>query len=163
MVNLKISNLRELDKKILLELIKDSNQSHKEIADTVSTSRQNISQRIKKLKKNGFINRFTIDLNTHDMDELKIKAYIFIREDPNKKSRQEIAKEIVKIPQVISFSRLYGRYSGIIEILVKDNEQANEIITKLHSLRGIIETETYFTRKIIKEDKNSPIIHLLTT
>ncbi|MHA1129537.1 MAG: Lrp/AsnC ligand binding domain-containing protein, partial [Candidatus Helarchaeota archaeon] len=84
-------------------------------------------------------------------------------EDPNKKSRQEIAKEIVKIPQVISFSRLYGRYSGIIEILVKDNEQANEIITKLHSLRGIIETETYFTRKIIKEDKNSPIIHLLTT
>jgi DNA-binding Lrp family transcriptional regulator len=65
------------------------------------------------------------------------------------KTREETAKMIADIPQVTSFSRLYGRYSGIIEIQVKNNEQANEIINKLHTLKGIIETETYFARKII--------------
>ena len=162
MRDLNLSDLREIDKKILLQLIKDSDQIHQDIADTVGTSRQNVSQRIKKLKENKIIESFTIKLNTQLIDELKIKAYIFFREAPDAETRKENEKIISEIPQVTNFSRLYGKYAGIIEILVKENEEANEIINQLHSLEGIIETETYFTRKIIKDDKNSPIKNLLT-
>ncbi len=162
MTDLKLNELGEIDKKILFQLLLNGDQTHQEIANKIKTSRQNVSQRIKKLKQKNFIKSFTIDLNAQEIDELKIKAYIFIREDPNIKDRIKHEKLIEKIPQITSFARLYGRYSGIIEILVKDNEEANTIINQLHSLPGIIETETHFTREILKDDRKAPILAILS-
>ncbi|MFX0134558.1 MAG: Lrp/AsnC family transcriptional regulator [Candidatus Hodarchaeota archaeon] len=157
----KISDLKETDKKILKSLLEDSNQSLSKIADKVGTTRQNISQRIKKLQEKDLINSYTIEINFQIIEELRVKAYILFREDPDTKVRKENEKKIVKIPQITNFSRLFGKYDGIIEILVKDNDEVTQILSELHKLEGIKETETFVVYNIIKTDIKSPILNLL--
>lgn len=158
---IKLSELREMDKKILKHLILDSSQPYSNIAENIDTTRQNVSQRIKKLKKKSIIKSFTIDLNDEMIDELKVKAYILLREDPNTKIREEDEKSIIDIPQVTIFSRMFGKYDGIVEVTVKDNNELNSIVNKIHSFKGIKETETFIIRNNIKNDRKSPILNLL--
>jgi len=160
---MKAEDLKPTDKKILLNLIKDSSQNLTDIAEKVDATRQTVSQRIKNLTEQQVIRSYTIDFNTQLFEDLSLKAYIFFREDPNAKTRKENEEIILNIPQVTTLSRLYGKYAGIVEILVKDNDEADVIIDQIHSLKGIIETETYFVRKIVKDDKNSPILKLLSS
>lgn len=158
---LKIRDLKETDKKILRCLLEDSNQPLSSISKQVGTTRQNVSQRIKKLEEKGLIKSFTIETNYQNIEELRVKAYILFREDPDSKTREENEKKIVRIPQVTEFSRLFGKYDGIIEILVKDNDEVKQIISELHKLGGIKETETFVVHSIIKINDKSPILNLL--
>ncbi|MFX1297824.1 MAG: Lrp/AsnC family transcriptional regulator [Promethearchaeota archaeon] len=161
MVTIKLRDIREIDKRILFNLVEDSQQPFSEIAEKVGTTRQNISQKVKKFKEINLIKSFTINLNNEIIEELKVKAYILFREDPNTKIRKENENMIIKIPQIIKFCRLFGKYDGIIEILAKDNEEIAEIMSKLHSLEGIKETETFIMHTIIKNDEKAPILNLL--
>ncbi|TFF90214.1 MAG: Lrp/AsnC family transcriptional regulator [Promethearchaeota archaeon] len=158
---IKLRDLRELDKNILKKLIENSSQPYTKIADTVGTTRQNISQRIKKLQEKNIIKSFTITLNDQIIDELKVKAYILLRESPDNKVREENEKLIAEIPQVTLFSRLFGKYDGIVEVIVRNNDELKEIMRKLHNFKGIKETETFIVHANIKNDKTSPILNLL--
>ncbi len=160
---MKAEDLKPTDKKILLNLITDSSQNLTEIAEKVDATRQTVSQRIKNLTEQNIIKSYTIDFNTQIFENFSVNAYILFREDPNAKTRKENEKIILEIPQVTSLCRLYGKYAGIVEIIVRDNDEADAIIDQIHGLKGIIETETYFVRKIVKDNKNSPILNLLSS
>ncbi|MBD3226561.1 MAG: winged helix-turn-helix transcriptional regulator [Candidatus Lokiarchaeota archaeon] len=161
-MKVKLQDLSETDKKILSELIENSNRPYRVIAEKVGTTKQNISQRIKKLtKEKKIINSFTIKIKDEIIDELNVKAYILLREDPDTKIREQNEKLIKAIPQITTFSRLFGKYDGIIEVIVKDNEELKEIMSKLHKFSGIKETETFIVHANIKNEKNSPILNLL--
>ncbi|MHA1377400.1 MAG: Lrp/AsnC family transcriptional regulator [Candidatus Helarchaeota archaeon] len=159
---LKIKGLRDLDKRILKNLIEDSHQPLSNIANKIGTTRQNVSQRIKKLQEKKLIKSYTITVNNQIIEELKVKAYILFREDPNIAIRKKNEKIITKIPQITDFARLFGKYDGIIEVLVKDNNEVTEIINMLHKMKGIKETETFIVHNIIKEDKKAPILDLIS-
>jgi len=159
---LRIQGLRDLDRQILKNLIEDSHQPLSKIAEKVGTTRQNVSQRIKKLQEKNIIKSYTIDFNNQLIEELKVKAYILFREDPNVVVRKKNENMISKIPQITDFARLFGKYDGIIEVLVKDNNEVTEIINMLHKMKGIKETETFIVHNVVKEDKKAPILDLLS-
>lgn len=156
-----LRDLKEIDKKILKCLIEDSHQSLRKIAETLGTTRQNISQRIKKLQEKNLIKSYSINFNTEIIDELRVNAYILFREDPDAQKREEHDIIIAEIPQIIRFSRLFGKYDGIIEIFVKNIDEITEVIKKLHDLVGIKETETFIIHTTIKDDEKSVILNLL--
>ncbi|MHA1649494.1 MAG: Lrp/AsnC family transcriptional regulator [Candidatus Helarchaeota archaeon] len=158
---IQLKKLKEIDKKILRHLLQDSHQPLNKIAEDIGTTRQNISQRIKRLREKEIINSYTITLNYENIEELKVRAYILFREDPNVKIRKENEKILKNIPQVTNFSRLFGKYDGLLEIIAKDNDEVTNIVNKLHTLKGIKETETFIVHTIIKNDKNAPIFNLL--
>jgi DNA-binding Lrp family transcriptional regulator len=161
MVILNLTDLKEIDKKILRSLLENSHQPLEKIAEICGTTRQNISQKIKKLQEKDLIKSFTIQLNTQIIEELRVKAYILFHEDPNTKIRKENEKIIVNIPQITHYSRLFGKYDGIIEVLVNNNDEVTEIINKLHNLKGIKDTETFLVHTVLKDDEKSPILNLL--
>ncbi|MHA1325234.1 MAG: Lrp/AsnC ligand binding domain-containing protein [Candidatus Helarchaeota archaeon] len=113
------------------------------------------------MKERKIIKAYSLVLNTPLFDELKVKAYIFFREDPNIQIRKEDEHLIKNLPQVSKFSRLFGKYDGIIEISVKDNDEVTAIINKLHALQGIKETETFITHTILKDSEITPILYHL--
>lgn len=160
---MKGNDLKPLDKKILLNLIEDSSQNLTDIAEKVDATRQTVSQRIKNLIEKNIIKSYTISFNTNLFEEMQEKAYIFFQEESDAKTRKENEKEIIEMPQVTGLFRLYGKYAGIIEILVKNNDEADAIVEQILSLKGIIVTETYFVRKLVKDNKNSPILNLLSS
>jgi len=154
-------DLKEIDRKILRSLIEDSHKSLNEIAEGIGISRQYVSQRIKKLQDKGLIRSFTIDLNKQLIEELRVQAYILFREDPNTKIRSENEKRLKDIPQITKFSRLFGKYDGILELIVKDNDELTNIVNQLHTFKGIKETETFIVHTFIKDDEKAPILNIL--
>ncbi|MHA1231156.1 MAG: Lrp/AsnC family transcriptional regulator, partial [Candidatus Helarchaeota archaeon] len=156
-----LKKLKDLDKKILKNLIIDSNQSFNQIAEKLNTTRQHISQRIRKLRENNIIENFSIRINTSIIEELQVKAYILFREDPNPKIRKIDEKKLKNIPQISVIYRLFGKYDGIIKIYTSNLNELTEIVNRIHDIDGIKETETFIIYDRVKESEMGPILSLL--
>lgn len=159
---LKFRDLKPLDKQIIQHLLEDSNQPLSSIAKKVNTTRQNISQRIKKLRKKNIIKSYTITLNNQLIEELQVRAYVFFREDPNIEIRKANEEKLKSIPQITHVSRLFGKYDVIIKLHGRDNEEITKIVNEIHTLKGISGTETFIVHTYVKDDENALLLHLLS-
>ena len=158
---MKLKELKETDKDILKHLIENSNQTHKQISDKIGTTRQTISQRIRKLEKSKVINSYSIKIDLEQIEELQTKAYILFREDPDEKIRKKNEEKIKSMSEVTEFSRLFGLYDGLLKIIVQDNSALKELVKTLQNFDGIKETETFIIHTRVKDDEMAPILHLL--
>ena len=152
--------MSELEKKILLQLVKDSDQPVKEIAKKVGASRQTVAKKIELLKMDGTVKSITSKLNTEKFG-LSTKAYIFLREDPDGKIRRKNDVVIKRMHQVTEFYRLFGRYSAVLEVLVKSSKDLTKLVKRIHRLKGIRETETFIVHSTVKDEPEAPFLHLL--
>jgi len=158
----KLSELKKTDKIILKHLIKDSHEPQQRIAEDIETTRQNVSQRIKKLRKKQIIKSFSVKLNRDLIEEIQLKAFVLFQEDLHADIRIEDEKKITEIPNVIKYCRIFGsRYNGIIELSLRDNKELKDILEILHNLEGIKETEIIIVQDIIKDNVDSLLVHLL--
>ena len=152
--------MRELDQKILLQLLKNSEQPIREIAAKIGASRQTVAKKIKRLKATGVIASFTAKLNPEKFG-LTTKAYIFLREDPRVEVRRKSEQAIEKFHQVSGLHRLFGRYSAILEVLTKDKEELTRLIRRIHRLKGVRETETFIVHTTVKDQPEEPFLEVL--
>lgn len=158
----KLTDLKKSDKIILKHLIKDSHEPQQRIAEDIETTRQNVSQRIKKLRKKQIIKSFSVKLNNELIEEIQLKAFILFQEDLHSNIRIEDENKISEIPNVIKFCRIFGsKYNGIIELNLRDNNELKEILKIIQNLKGIKETEIILVQDIIKDNFDSLLIHLL--
>lgn len=153
--------LKKLDRKIILQLLKDGRQSLSEIAEAVGTTRQTVAKKIEFFQKKGLIRSFSVELDSNSFG-LGIKAYILMREDPRVDLRRKHEETIKRWPQVSEFCRLFGKYDSIIEVLVRDKEELKDLVKRLHELEGVKETETYIVYSTIKHRPQDPFRRLLS-
>ncbi|MCW4040143.1 MAG: Lrp/AsnC family transcriptional regulator [Candidatus Bathyarchaeota archaeon] len=153
--------IQELDKKILLQLLKDGRQTFLNIATQIGASRQTVAKKIKQYLNSGVITKFTPQLDPGQLG-LTIQAYILVREDPQTNFRTRNDDTFTRMPQVAKFNRIFGSYSSILEVMVKDKNELTEIVKKIHALPGIRETETFIVYNTIKDDHSDPFRHILT-
>ncbi|MEW6222565.1 MAG: Lrp/AsnC family transcriptional regulator [Candidatus Hadarchaeota archaeon] len=154
--------MRDLDRKILVQLVENSSQSVVEISSKVGASRQTVAKKIKQFGSDGTIKSFTARFNPEKFG-LGTKAYVFLREDPNIESRKKNEAAIGGLPQVTEFYRLFGRYSAVFEVLVKDSKELTRMIKKIHKLKGVRETETFIVHSTVKDRPEGPFLHILKT
>lgn len=64
---------------------------------------------------------------------------------------RKIEAEINALPQVTRFYRLLGRYSGLLEVLTKDQEELTTLVKEIHELEGMRETETFIVHSSVKD------------
>lgn len=151
--------MKKLDRKILLQLIKDSEQPITKIAERVGTSRQTVAKKIKQFKTSGLVDAFMPKLN---MDKFGLnKAYVFLREDTRTELRKKNEKAIKTFHQVSRFHRLFGRYSAILEVWTKDDEELTALVKKIHGLEGVRETETFIVHSTVKDNPEEPLVKVL--
>ncbi len=153
--------IQDLDKKILLQLLKDGRQTFLDIASRVGVSRQTVAKKIKQYLNSGVITKFTPQLDPGQLG-LTIQAYILVREDPQSDFRSRTDDAFIGMPQVAKFNRIFGSYSSILEVLVKDKNELTAIVRKIHALPGIRETETFIVYNTIKDNQMDPFKHILT-
>ncbi len=154
--------MRDLDRKILLQLIKNSEQPVREIAKRVGASRQTVAKRIEQLKATRAIISFTTKLNPEKFG-LTTKAYILLREDPRGELRRKNEAAIKQFHQVTEFYRLFGRYSAVLEVLVKDSRKLTKLVKRIHKLKGVRETETFIVHSAVKNVPEAPFIQVLSS
>lgn len=154
--------MRELDRKILLQIVRNSEQPVREIAEKVGASRQTVAKKIEQLKATGAITSFTARLNPEKFG-LPTKAYILLREDPRGELRKKNETAINQLYQVTKFYRLFGRYSAVLEVLVKDSRELTKLVKRIHRLKGVRETETFIVHSAVKDVPESPFIQILSS
>ncbi|TEU15421.1 MAG: Lrp/AsnC family transcriptional regulator [Hadesarchaea archaeon] len=152
--------MRELDKRILLQLLENSGQPVKEMAKKVGASRQTVAKKIEQLKAEGIITSFTTKLDPEKLG-LGTKAYILLREDPRSELRRKNEIVIKQFYQVTEVYRLFGRYSAVLEVLVRNSKELAQLVKRIHGLKGVRETETFLVHSTVKNVPEAPFVRVL--
>ena len=152
---------KDLEKKIILQLLEDGRQPLLQIAKNVGVTRQTVAKKLEQLRSSGLISSFNPRLEPEKFG-LVIQAYIFMREDPQSDLRKK-NEEIIKVfHQVSEFHRIFGKYDSIMKVLVKNNKELTDFVKKLHGLSGVKETETFIVHSTIKNRPEDPFKKVLT-
>jgi len=146
-----------LERRIVAQLLVDAGEPTVSIARKVKAARQTVSKKIKKLKKSGHIESVTAVVDP-EMFGLHERAFVFIQEDPEMKVRKMIEARIDSLPNVTRFYRLFGRYSGILEVLTRDQDELSTLVKDIHELEGMRETETFIVHSSVKDRPQDALI-----
>jgi Lrp/AsnC family leucine-responsive transcriptional regulator len=152
---------KDLEKKIILQLLEDGRQPLFQIAKNVGATRQTVAKKFEQLCSSGLISSFAPKLEPEKFG-LTIQAYIFMREDPRSDLRKKNEEAIKSFHQVSNFHRLFGKYDSVIKVLVENNKELTGFVKRLHGLSGVRETETFIVHSTIKDKPEDPFKKALT-
>lgn len=136
-----------IDIKILEELKMDSRMSFNEISKRIMKTEATVRRRVKKLREDGIIKRFTID---YEIDT-KPKTSATIKIEPDFKDIKRILSELKEIEEITAIWRLSGDCGLLMKVDIPSIEQFNPLIEdKISQVAGIKIVETCFITDIIK-------------
>ena len=142
-----MKRLDEIDLKILRQLQKDASISLEEIANNVNSSKTPVWNRIKKLKKNGFIIKNTVIL---DQNLLGFEAcfFVLIRTNAHEmKWHQSFLKALLKRSEVQEAHRLAGDIDYILKVRVQNVKAYDTFYqrliedVKIHNVTSLLSME----------------------
>ena len=158
----KMLSIKDLEKKILLNLLENGQRPVVKIAADLGVTRQTVAKKIEQMRDSGLIISFFPKMEPEILG-LSIQAYILMREDPRSDCRKETEEIVKSFPQVAEFQRIFGKYDSIAKVLVKNNKELTDLIKKIHDLNGVKETETFIVHSTVKDKPEDPIKKALTT
>ena len=153
--------IKDLDKKILLNLLEKGQRPILKIAEDIGVTRQTVAKKLEQMHESGLLVSFFPKLEPEVLG-LSIQAYILMREDPRSECRKETEEIVKSFPQVSEFQRIFGKYDSIAKVLVKDNKELTDLVKRIHDLNGVKETETFIVHSTIKDKPEDPIKKALT-
>lgn len=140
--------------KILLNLLQNNAKlTAKQLSMELHLSVTAVFERVKKLEKNGFIDKYVALL-----DKAKVKkdflVLCHIKLDQHRKEYiTQFEKEIVLFPEILECFHVSGDYDYIVKICVQDIKEYREfMVTKLTSLKHIASTQSSFSIKVVKNE-----------
>jgi len=145
-----------IDKKLLHLLQTDAKKTTKELALKLNLSVTAVYERIKKLEREGIIEKYVALIN-----RLKVEKgfVVFCHLKLIQHTREFVTtfeKEITQLKEVIECHHVSGDYDYILKIVVKDMEEYREfLVNKLTTLQHIGSTHSTF---MISEVKNTTVI-----
>jgi DNA-binding Lrp family transcriptional regulator len=154
--------VKDLEKKILLNLLEKGQRPIVKIAEDIGVTRQTITKKIEQMHKSGLLVSFFPKIESEILG-LSIQAYILMREDPRSDYRKETEEIVKTYPQVAEFQRIFGNYDSIAKVLVTNNKELTTLVKKIHDLQGVKETETFIVHSTIKDKPEDPLKESLKT
>ena len=147
-----------IDKKLLQLLQTDSKKTTKELSLKLNLSVTAVYERIKKLEREGVIDKYVVLVNRSKVDKGFV---VFCHLKLIQHTREFLTKfesEVVKLPEILECHHVSGDYDYILKIAVKDMEAYREfLVTKLTTLEHIGSTHSTF---MISEVKNTTLIEV---
>jgi Lrp/AsnC family transcriptional regulator, leucine-responsive regulatory protein len=139
--------LDEKDEKIIEVLKEHGDYTTRQIAKKTLLPATTIHNRIRKLKQEKIIRKFTLDLDPQKLGKnflvimLVSMDYKVLRE--LKKDQHQIAKQISLLPEVESVDVVTGGTDMVVKVRVKDVQEYDHfLLKKFQSLPGIDRTQS---------------------
>jgi Lrp/AsnC family transcriptional regulator, leucine-responsive regulatory protein len=150
--------LDSIDKKLLFLLQTDSKRTTAALSLKLDLSVTAVYERIKKLEREGIIDKYVVLLNRSKVDKgFVVFCHIKLIQH-TKEFLTKFESEVVKLKEVLECHHVSGDYDYILKILVKDMEAYREfLVTKLTTLEHIGSTHSTF---MISEVKNTTVIEI---
>jgi len=146
----------ETDKKLLEHLQNDSKQTNKELSNALGLSVTAVYERIKKLEKDGYIDRYTTLINKQKIDR-NFVAFCHVKLLQHSQDFVvSFEKEVNGLNEVLECYHVSGDYDYLLKVIVKDMEAFREfMVKKLTTINHIGSTHSMF---VINEVKQTNII-----
>lgn len=148
-----------LEKKLLIKLMENARTPIYKLAQELGVSRQTASKWLKKLEQDLSLKYVAVP--HRNKIGLDIKAYVMVRVAPREDIRRRVESKVRRLKQIAQAHYIYGRYDMVLEVLAKDREDLSNLIDSLHEVEGVLETETFIVREVVKDRPLDPIIRVL--
>lgn len=151
-------NLDAIDKALLTLLQTNSKSTTKELSSQLNLSVTAVYERIKKLEREGIIDKYVVLLNKNKIDKgfvvfchLKLTQHTI-------ECISEFEQEVTQLEEVLECFHVSGEYDYILKICIKNMEAYREfMVTKLTTLKHIGSTHSTF---MISEVKSSTVYNI---
>lgn len=156
--NLSPKELDLTDLKLLRLLQKDAKLTTKAIATRVNLSPTPVYERIKRLEKEGLIEKYTAIVNAEKVGKtLTVFCNITLKEH-TKEIGNAFVKDIVKLNEVVECYNISGDYDFLLKILVKDMKHYQSfVINELGAVKNIGSAHSTFVIGVIKHSYAVPL------
>jgi len=136
-----------IDLKIIEELKENSRISFNDISVKIDKTEATVRRRVKKLRDEGVITRFTIDYEIN----AKQNIHATIKAVPDFKEIKRIMRELKNIEEIKNIWRLSGDCGLLMKVDISSIDKFNPLIEeKISQVVGIKIVETCFITDIIK-------------
>lgn len=145
-----------VDLKILKLLEKDGLMTNKEIAAELNLTTTPIHERIKKLRRDGFIEKYTIVLNRKKLQKnLIVYCNVSLKEHAQQYLMQ-FEKDIQTVKEVVECYCISGGSDFLLKVIVSDMDAYKDfILNKLAAISNIGGAQSHF---VITEAKQGSVI-----
>lgn len=142
-----------MDIKILNLLQKDSSLSVKDIASKVGLSQSPTYERMKKLKADGFIEKYVALVNREKLGKHLMVICTVTLKEQSIEALKNFQQEIVKFEQVLEVLCIAGSSDYLLKIAIEDvNTYHNFVVEKISSIANISNLSSSFVLKEIKKE-----------
>jgi Lrp/AsnC family transcriptional regulator for asnA, asnC and gidA len=139
-----IDQIDDVDQKILTILLQDGKTPYAEIGKMLHISAGTVHVRIKKLSDLGIVIGNHIEVN-YKLLGFDICSFLGIYLEKSSLYEQ-VSKELMKIPEVVSAHYTTGNYSIFAKILCRDTQHLRDTLSnKIQAIQGIQRTETFIS------------------
>jgi DNA-binding Lrp family transcriptional regulator len=141
--------LDDKDKKILSELLENSNRSYRELAKAIGVSTATVINHIQRLKSAGVITDYSIRLDHERLGyELTVITEIIV----SKGKLLEVQEEIAKLPYVCGVYDITGDTDSMVVAKFRNRSNLSEFTKALLSMEFVERTNTHVVLNTVKED-----------
>lgn len=149
--------LDHTDRRILSLLQEDATLSVSDIAEKVGLSATPCWKRIKRLEKDGIIERRVAILN-RDRLGLGVTVIVAIRTAKHNDDWLQIfADGVAKIPEVVEFYRMSGEIDYLLKVVARDIADYDRIYRKLTKVAELHDVSSSFAMQEIKSTTALPL------
>lgn len=125
------TKLDEIDIKILTLLQENSRLTNKEIASAIHLSPTPTFERVKRLEREGYIEKYMAVLNAEKLNRGFIAfCYISMKQHTYDNS-QRIMEAVQKIPEIVECYNISGDYDFLLKIYVSDMKAYQQFVLKI--------------------------------
>lgn len=149
-------NFDQTDLDILEILQKDSKAKMKDIADRIGMTITPVYERIKKLERNGILEKYTIEVDPKKLG-FNLTAYCSVTlKEHSQGNLRQFEKDVMALEEVLECNHMSGNFDYLLKVVVKHMEDYQLFISdRLAALNNIGQVQSYFVMKAIKESKFS--------
>ncbi|RMF04177.1 MAG: winged helix-turn-helix transcriptional regulator [Bacteroidetes bacterium] len=151
--------LDDLDRNILSILMQNAKRPYTDIAKELFVSSGTIHVRMNKMEEAGIVKGYHLAVD-HERLGYDVVAFLGIYL-VNSSLYDEVVKELLKIPEIVSAHYTTGVYSIFARIVCRDTNHLRDILhDKIQTVSGIQRTETFIS---LEESIDRPLTIIETT
>ena len=153
-----MTNLDNIDLQILKFLQEDALTTNKEIALRLNMTTTPIHERIKRLERDGVIEKYTAILNKSKLGKSLVVLVDVTLKEHTAVFLQQFEKDVLLLPEVVECYCISGGSDFLLKVLMKDmDEYRHFILHKLATLPNIGNAQSRFVVNEIKSQTPVPI------
>jgi Lrp/AsnC family transcriptional regulator for asnA, asnC and gidA len=144
-----MTDLDEVDRKILRDLQRDGRSSFKKIGEDAGVSEATVFVRVKKMQDKSVIKSFKAIVEPKAVGKI-LTAIVLVRADP--KAFPGMLDALKKLDDVYEIYDVTGQYYSILKIKTTGTDELSKIILEIGNIDGVAGTETMIVLRTVKEE-----------